>query len=90
MIAIVTAPRTLRATIPTLNRVYRYVQDADIYTTYEVAHHFPQGTNRPKSWLANQIDRFDMLVVIGYDGRSSELIDEAEASGLNVILLKES
>lgn len=90
--AIVTAPHKVSMSYAILNKVYRYVQGADVYTTYEVANNFSHGINRPKGWLRKNVEagKFDILVVVGYDGRNTKLIEAAEARNMDVYLIKES
>lgn len=93
MRTVITADRRLPAAHPAvLARVIRNV-DAPMWHTVEVNQTFDSldSLMRPKEWLKNMIimGQVDKVVQMGYDGFKTELVLEAEAAGIDVILFRE-
>lgn len=93
MRTIVTADRRLEQTnIVTLSKVLRNV-NGQMWHTVEVNRTFDilDSQMRPKEWLKNMIimGQVDKVIQMGYDNIKTELVLEAEASGVDVILFRE-
>jgi hypothetical protein len=93
MRTIITADRRLEQAAPaTLARVLRNVH-SQMWHTVEVNRTFENldSLMRPKEWLKNMIvmGQVDKVIQMGYDVVKTELVQEAEAAGIDVILFRE-
>lgn len=92
MTTIICATRRVDLDPVTVNRVLD-AAIGQIYTTFDTYFNFDDKIviNRPKTFLINMIigGVIDKVIQIGYNGTKCELVHEAEAEGVDVILFKD-